>query len=155
MIFFTKYHLKKIILFFPFIILISCKLQEQSNNHGIIFLENRANKLIINNSNKNDVLKVIGEPHTKSIENENKWIYVERVLTKGEYHKLGQNILKSNNILILTFDKFGILTNKQLLDKNDLKNIDFSETQTENRITQKSFVEKLLQSLKGKMYGNR
>tara|TARA_B100000963_G_C22259902_1_gene508038 strand:- start:160 stop:627 length:468 start_codon:yes stop_codon:yes gene_type:complete len=155
MIFFTKYHLKKIILFFSFIILISCKLQEQSNNHGIIFLENRANKLIINNSNKNDVLKVIGEPHTKSIENENKWIYVERVLTKGEYHKLGQNILKSNNILILTFDKFGILTNKQLLDKNDLKNIDFSETQTENRITQKSFVEKLLQSLKGKMYGNR
>ena len=154
MFFFTKYHLKKIILF-SFIILISCKLQEQSNNHGIIFLENRANKLIINNSNKNDVLKVIGEPHTKSIKNDNKWIYVERVLTKGEYHKLGQNILKTNNILILTFDKFGILTDKQLLDKDDIKNIEFSESITENNITQKSFVEKLLQSLKGKMYGNR
>ena len=155
MIFFTKYHLKKIILFFSFIILISCKLQEQSNNHGIIFLENRANKLIIKESNKNDVLKIIGEPHTKSIENDNKWIYVERVLTKGEYHKLGKNILKSNNILILTFDKFGILINKQLLDKNDIKDIKFSESTTENRITQKSFVEKLLQSLKGKMYGNK
>ena len=154
MFFFKKCHLKKIILFL-FIILISCKLQEQSNNHGIIFLENRAKKLIVNNSNKNDVLKVIGEPHTKSIENENKWIYVERVLTKGEYHKLGQNILKSNNILILTFDKFGILTNKQLLDKNDIKDIKFSNSETENRITQKSFVEKLLQSLKGKMYGNK
>ena len=154
MFFFKKYHLKKIILFL-FIILISCRLQEQSNNHGIIFLENRAKKLIVNNSNKNDVLKVIGEPHTKSIDNENKWIYVERVLTKGEYHKLGQNILKSNNILILTFDKFGILTNKQLLDKNDIKDIKFSNSKTENRITQKSFVEKLLQSLKGKMYGNR
>ena len=154
MFFFTKYHLKKIILFL-FIILISCGLQEQSNNHGIIFLENRANKLIVNNSNKNDVLRVIGEPHTKSIESENKWIYVERVLTKGEYHKLGQNILKSNNILILTFDKFGILTNKQLLDKNDIKDIEFSNSKTENRITQKSFVEKLLQSLKGKMYGNK
>ena len=154
MFFFKKYHLKKIILFL-FIILISCRLQEQSNNHGIIFLENRAKKLIVNNSNKNDVLKVIGEPHTKSIDNENKWIYVERVLTKGEYHKLGQNILKSNNILILTFDKFGILTNKQLLDKNDIKDIKFSNSKTENRITQKSFVEKLLQSLKGKMYGNK
>ncbi len=154
MFFFKKCHLKKIILFL-FIILISCRLQEQSNNHGIIFLENRAKKLIVNNSNKNDVLKVIGEPHTKSIDNENKWIYVERVLTKGEYHKLGQNILKSNNILILTFDKFGILTNKQLLDKNDIKDIKFSNSKTENRITQKSFVEKLLQSLKGKMYGNR
>ena len=154
MFFFTKYHLKKI-LFFSFIILISCKLQEQSNNHGIIFLENRANKLIVSNSNKNDVLKIIGEPHIKSIENNNKWIYVERVLTKGEYHKLGQNILKSNNILILTFDKFGILIDKQLLDKNDIKDIEFSESKTENKITQRSFVEKLLQSLKGKMYGNR
>ena len=154
MFFFTKYHLKQILLF-SFIILISCKLQEQSNNHGIIFLENRANKLIVNKSNKNDVLKIIGEPHTKSIENNNKWIYVERVLIKGEYHKLGKNILKSNNILILTFDKFGILTNKHLLDKNDLKDIKFSESKTENRITQKSFVEKLLQSLKGKMYGNK
>ena len=154
MFFFTKYHFKKI-LFFSLFILISCKLQEQSNNHGIIFLENRANKLIINNSNKNDVLKVIGEPHTKSIENENKWIYVERVLTKGEYHKLGQNILKSNNILILTFDKFGILTDKQMLNKNDIEDLKFSEKITENNITQKSFVEKLLQSLKGKMYGNR
>ena len=154
MSFFTKYHLKKIHLFL-FIILISCKLQEQSNNHGIIFLENRANKLIVNNSNKNDVLKIIGEPHIKSIENDNKWIYVERVLTKGEYHKLGQNILKSNNLLILTFDKFGILIDKQLLDKNDIKDIEFSESKTENKITQRSFVEKLLQSLKGKMYGNR
>ena len=154
MFFFTKYHFKKI-LFFSFIILISCKLQEQSNNHGIIFLENRANKLIVNNSNKNDVLKIVGEPHIKSIENNNKWIYVERVLTKGEYHKLGQNILKSNNLLILTFDKFGILIDKQLLDKNDIKDIEFSESKTKNKITQRSFVEKLLQSLKGKMYGNR
>ena len=77
------------------------------------------------------------------------------MLTKGEYHKLGQNIIKSNNILILTFDKFGILTDKQLLNKNDIKDIEFSESKTENRITQKSFVEKLLQSLKGKMYGNK
>ena len=97
----------------------------------------------------------MGEPHTKSIEDENKWIYIERILTKGEYHKLGQNVLKSNNILILTFDKFGILTDKKLLNKNDLKEIKFSDSTTENKITQKSFVEKLLQSLKGKMYGNK
>tara|TARA_Y100001958_G_C21206147_1_gene532221 strand:+ start:523 stop:987 length:465 start_codon:yes stop_codon:yes gene_type:complete len=152
--FFIKYH-KKIVIVFSFIILISCKLQEQSNNHGIIFLENRSNKLILNSTNKNDVLKIVGEPHTKSIEDENKWIYIERILTKGEYHKLGQNVLKSNNILILTFDKFGILTDKKLLNKNDLKEIKFSDSTTENKITQKSFVEKLLQSLKGKMYGNK
>ena len=37
---------------------------------------------------------------------------LERVLTKGEYHKLGKNILKSNNVLILEFDKYGILKKK-------------------------------------------
>ena len=149
-----KYH-KNIFLIFVFIILISCGLQEASKNHGIVFLENRSNKLIINKSNKNDVIEIFGHPHSKSISDENEWFYIERILIKGEYHKLGKNILKSNNILILTFDKFGILTNKHLLDKNDLKDVKFSESKTENRITQKSFVEKLLQSLKGKMYGNK
>ena len=154
MFFFTKYHLKKI-LSFSFIILISCKLQEQSNNHGIIFLENRANKLIVNNSNKNDVLKIIGEPHIKSIENDNKWIYVERVLTKGEYHKLGQNILKSNNVLVLEFDKYGILKKKNFYNKDDKKNVEFSSKQTSNELTKKSFIENVLSSVKEKMYGRR
>ena len=83
-----------------------------NKNHGIVFLENRANKLIINKSNKNDVIKDYREPHSKSIDNENEWIYFESVLTKGEYHKLGQHILKTNNVLVLNFDKFGILKKK-------------------------------------------
>ena len=146
MFFFTKYHLKKILLF-SFIILISCKLQEQSNNHGIIFLENRADKLIVNKSNKNDVLKIIGEPHTKSIENDNKWIYVERVLTKGEFIKLGQNVLKTNNVLVLTFDKYGVLKEKNFIDKNSKNKLKFSQDSTENNLSQKSFTEKFLESL--------
>ena len=72
-----------------FIILISCQLQEPSNNHGILFLKNRADKLVISQSNINDVIKLIGQPHSKSVNNKNEWIYIERVLTKGEYHKLG------------------------------------------------------------------
>ena len=42
------------------------------------------------------------------------WIYIERVLTKGEFHKLGQNVLKENNVLVLTFDKYGILKIKNV-----------------------------------------
>ena len=41
------------------------------------------------------LLKLIGQPHTKSINNENEWIYIERILTKGKFHKLGQNVLKT------------------------------------------------------------
>ena len=75
-----------------FIILIACKFQEPSKNHGIVFLENRSKKLELGVSNKNDVLSIIGNPHSKSISNDDDWIYIERVLTKGEFLKLGQNV---------------------------------------------------------------
>ena len=94
MFFKFKNHLKKIFLIL-FIILNGCKLQEPSKNHGILFLENRSNKLIVEKSNKNDVLKVIGQPHSKSINNDDIWFYIERTLTKGKYHKLGKHVLKN------------------------------------------------------------
>ena len=142
------------LIFFVFS-LVSCQFQDPYKNHGITFLDNRAEKLIVNKSNKNDVVQILGQPHSKSFSNENSWIYIERVLTKGEYHKLGKNILKSNNVLILEFNKYGILASKNLIDKNDIKKIRFSQKITENQITQKSFVEKFLSSVKSKMYSNR
>ena len=151
---FFKYH--KIITLVVFsIILNACQLQEPTKNHGILFLENRSNKLVINSDNKNDVLKIIGNPHTKSIDNDDNWIYIERVLTKGSYHKLGKNVVKSNNVLVLTFDKYGVLKNKSFLNKNDIKKLKFSEKITENNLSKKSFVQKFLSSLKAKMYANR
>ncbi len=148
-------HYFKISLLILCIILISCQFQEPSNNHGIVYLKNRSEKLKINYSNTNDVIKIIGLPHSKSIDNENYWIYIERVLTKGEYHKLGRNVLKENNVLVLQFDKYGVLKNKDFLDKNDLKKLNFSEKSTENKLTRKSFVEELLTSIRSKMYGQR
>ena len=144
-----------IIILFIFFILIGCQLQEPNKNHGIIFLENRSEKLTVNKTNKNDVIKAIGYPHSQSINNKNEWIYIERILSKGEYYKLGQNILKANNILILEFDKYGILSNKTLLNKNDIQKIRFSKKITKNDLGEKSFVEKFLQSVKAKMYSNR
>ena len=141
--------------FFILVILNACKLQEPSKNHGIVFLKNRSEKLELNKTNKNDVIRIIGQPHTKSINNNNDWIYIERVLTKGEYHKLGQNVLKANNVLILKFDKFGILKEKKFLDKNDKNKLVFAEMKTENNLTQKSFIEKFLSSMRSKMYGKK
>tara|TARA_B100000767_G_C19659979_1_gene490536 strand:+ start:106 stop:537 length:432 start_codon:yes stop_codon:yes gene_type:complete len=142
-------------LIFIFFILNGCQLQDPSKTHGIVFLKNRSEKLTINKSNKNDVLQVIGQPHSRSINNDNEWIYIERVLTKGAYHKLGQNVLKANNVLILYFNKYGILTNKKFLNKEDKQKIAFSKAETENDLTQKSFVEKFLSSIRSKMYGKK
>ena len=150
---FFKNH--KIIYLIFFIILYACKLQEPYKNHGIVFLENRANKLLINKSNQNDVIKIIGQPHSKSIDDKNEWVYFERILTRGDYHKLGQNILKESNVLVLNFDKFGILESKKLLTKNNKNKLKFSEKETENELTRKSFVEQFLSSVRQKMYRNK
>lgn len=154
MFFCVKYHYYKILIILLFI-LSNCQLQESAKNHGILFLENRANKLEINKSNKNDVINIIGEPHSKSFTNEDMWIYVERTLTKGKYHKLGRHSLKTNNILVLDFDRYGILKEKKLFDKNDISKVSFSKKTTENELAKRSFVESFLQSIKEKMYQGR
>ena len=132
-----------------------CKLQEPLKTHGIIFLENRAAKLTINQSNKNDTVKILGQPQVKSDETSDSWIYVERILSKGKYHKLGKHVMKENNVLVLHFDKFGILEEKEYYGKDDINKIKFSESITENQMTRKSFVQKFLQSVKSKMYRNK
>ena len=154
MFFLFKYH-KKLIIFILFIILSACQLQDPNKTHGIVFLENRAKKLIINTSNKNDVVKVIGLPQIKSEIDNNTWMYLERTLTKGKFHKLGKHVLNDNNVLVLSFNKYGILEFKEFLNKEDINKIKFSEKTTENDLNRKSFVQSFLESVKQKMYSNR
>ena len=95
-------------------------------------------------------------PHSKSIdENEDSWIYIERVYGKGKYHQLGKNVILKNNVAVLTFDKYGILKKKKIYNKEDINKLGFNKNETENIMTQKSFVEKFLSSIKAKMYGNK
>ena len=54
---FFKNHVQRLIL--VIIILSGCQFQEPNKLHGIVFLENRAKKLIINKSNKNDIIKLV------------------------------------------------------------------------------------------------
>jgi len=153
MCFFFKNH--NILPAILFLILIGCQLQEPTKTHGILFLENRSNQLTVKKNNKNDVLKLIGSPHSRSFNDEDEWIYIERVLTKGSFHKLGQNIIKSNNVLVLSFNKYGILNSKNFLNQGDLNQLSFSKSITDNDLSKKSFVESFLSSIKSKMYSNR
>ena len=146
---FFKYH---IFLFFLFIFISGCQLKEPLKPHGIMYLENRSNELNISKSNKNDVIKIIGRPHIKDNQSDETWIYFERILSKGKFHKLGQHVLKENNVLVLIFDKYGVLTSKDFLDKEEMNDLKFSTSSTENILTGKSFVQRFLQSVKQKMY---
>ena len=149
---FKIYNFKSFYILSFFILLLGCQLKEPQQNHGILFLENRSVKLQVDVTNQNDVIKIIGQPHSKSINDENEWFFIERTLTKGEFHKLGKNILKESNILVLKFDEYGILKKKTFLTKEDIKNLAFSNKETSNELSQKSFVQKFLTSLRDKMY---
>ena len=148
-------HYKKLYITFFLILLNNCQLKEPNKPHGINFLENREKTLTIGKTNQNDVIKLIGNPHSKSIKNENTWIYFERTITKGKLVKLGQNVLKENNVLELKFDKYGVLKNKKIINKSDMNKVIYSKNETENEISQKSFVGKFLSSVRQKMYGKK
>ena len=98
------------------------------------------------------MVKIIGKPHIEDTETNETWIYFERILTKGKFHKLGQHVLSENNVLVLDFNKYGILENKNFLNKEKMNSLKFSESSTENILTKKSFVQKFLQSVRQKMY---
>ena len=138
------------IIFFAFF-LNNCQLKEANKTHGINFLENREKVLVVGTTNKNDVIKIIGNPHVKSITEDDTWIYIERVITRGSLVKLGQNVLKKNNVLELKFDKFGVLVDKKIYSKDSMNLVKYSKKQTVNDISQPSFVGKFLSSVRQKM----
>ncbi len=94
----------------------------------------------------------MGKPHVTSIDDRNTWMYFERIFAKGQLHKLGRDVLVENNVIVLSFNSQGILEKKKLVTKEEMKKINFSDEETENIKTQKSFVSKFLNSIKQKMY---
>jgi len=148
-------HSKLIYIIFFLFFLNNCQLNEPNKAHGINFLENREKTLKIGKTNQNDIIKLIGNPHSKSLSNENTWIYFERTITKGKLIKLGQNVLKENNVLELKFNKYGVLIKKKIYNKKNMNKVSYSKDETKNDVSQPSFVGKFLSSIRQKMYGKR
>jgi outer membrane protein assembly factor BamE (lipoprotein component of BamABCDE complex) len=137
------------------VILTSCQRKEIVRTHGISYLENREKLAIINKSNKNDVVKFLGQPASKGMTDNNIWIYIERTHTKGKLLKLGRSELSKNNTLILEFNNYGILSNKRFYNINDMNKVEFAEDITENEIKKQNFIRSFLSSVKSKMENKR
>ena len=148
-------HIRFISILLLLTILSNCQLKEPIKGHGINFLQNRSEKILVNQSNKNDVLNILGNAHTKSINDENLWFYFDRKIASGKLVKFGDIDLLENNVLVLNFDKYGVVINKEFFSKEDMKKITYSEMKTENPVTKDSFVSSFLQSVRQKMYGKR
>ena len=140
-------YLSVIILFF----ITACQQKEVTKTHGIAYLEKREKLIVVNKSNKNDTINVLGQPSTKGMTDDNLWIYIERTTTRGSLFKLGRGYLKKNNVLVLEFDKYGILTKKEFYNKKKMKKISFAKDITANEIRKENFIEGFLSSVRQKM----
>ena len=132
-----------------------CQRNEVLKTHGISYLEKREKLIVINKTNKNDTVKILGHPATKGMVNDNLWIYIERTKTRGKLLKLGRNYLKKNNVLILEFNKYGILTKKKFYDKSKMNKVNFAKAITENDIRKENFIYGFLSSIRQKMESKR
>ena len=137
------------------LLLNNCQIREQNKLHGVVYLENREKLLKIGSDNKNNVIELLGQPHSKSLSKNDNWIYFERKTSKGKLIKLGQNVLKTNNVLELKFDKYGILISKKIYTMNEMNSVKTSKEVTVNDIDSPGFMQKFLSSIRQKMYGNK
>lgn len=114
-------------------------------------MEKKQTKLTINETNRNDIIKLIGPPSTKSTFDNDILIYIERKTTSSRLIKLGKKKLLVNNVLVLEINDRGLLLSKKFLNKDDMQKINFDEDVTEISYTKKSFIYNFLYSLRQKI----
>ena len=129
----------------------NCTLNKNIDYHGVKSLELKSAGLSINNSNQNDIIKLLGQPSTKSNFDENLWIYIEKSTGSTKLMGLGKKELLTNNILILEINNKGILKNKILFNKDNMTKLSFSKETTEMSITQRSFIYSFFSSIRQKI----
>tara|TARA_B100001939_G_C16632914_1_gene484238 strand:+ start:174 stop:635 length:462 start_codon:yes stop_codon:yes gene_type:complete len=141
----------RIFLIILFIIASGCKANKVSKNHGFISLETKFEKIQINKTNKNDLIKNIGHPSSISEFDENKWFYIERKKTNQSLFKLGIKKINKNNILIVDFNNKGLVENKKLIDLNNMNDVKYVKKITQKEFDQDNTIYNIFSSLREKI----
>ncbi len=129
----------------------NCSLNKVVQHHGVHNLEKKQTKLKVNYTNKNEIVKLIGPPSTKSTFDNDVYIYVEKKTSSSKLTKLGKKKLLINNILVLEIDNKGLLLSKKFYNKDDMNNLKFDETETGINYSKKSFIYNFLSSMRKKI----
>ena len=141
----------KYILILSLFFTLSCSLNKVKNNHGVLSLEKKINKITIDKSNKNDIINIFGPPSTKSTFDNNIWIYIERKKTNRSIFALGNKKIVKNNVAILEIDNKGILKKKEIFDLSNMNKYKFSQNKTQNTYTKDSYIYGVLTSFREKI----
>ena len=129
----------------------NCSPKKVVKHHGVPLLEKKQDSLVLNESNKNDVIKILGEPSTTSLFDDKIWFYIERKQTQSELINLGKMEIYKNDVLVVEFDNLGILKDKKLYDIKDMKDIKIAKETTLTVNKNKSFLYDFMSSMRQKM----
>ena len=143
--------MKFITLLLIFFITIGCSVNKVKNNHGVLSLQSKIEKITINKSNTNDIIDIFGPPSTKSTFDNNLWFYIERKKTNSSIFKLGNQKITKNNIVVLEINSKGLLMSKKLYDMSNMNKHKFSENNTESTYQKNSYIYGVLTSLREKI----
>jgi len=142
--------MKKILIIF-ILLLSSCSLNKVIKHHGVHNLEKKQSKLKINETNKNDIIKLIGPPSTQGAFDNDILIYIERKTSSSKVTKLGRKNLLKNDVLVLELNNKGMLISKNFYNKEDMNVVNFDKENIEGNFTKRSFVYNFLKSVREKI----
>ena len=142
---------KTLFIIFLFLIVTNCSFKKVVKHHGVPYLESKQSSLILNKTNKNDILRILGTPSTTSKFDNDLWIFIERKQTQSELKNLGKMKIFENNVLVLEIDKYGILKKKDFYNKDDMENIKISELTTNNTHKKRTFLYDFFSSMRQKI----
>ena len=136
---------------FILISLSNCSLKTVVDHHGIHYLDQKEKKITINESNRNDIIKLLGPPVVQSTFDTDLYIYIEKKTSSTNLLKMGERETLTNNVLLLEFDDKGILVKKVFKDIDQMKKLEFDKNETELEMTKKTFLYEFLGGLRTKI----
>ena len=142
---------KVLYIFLILITVTNCTPKKVVKHHGVPFLEKKQNSLVVNESNKNDIVKILGNPSTTSKFDNDTWIYIESKKTQSELKNLGQMKIYKNDILVLEIDELGILKKKEFYNLENMNDIKVAKEITGTIYSKNSFIYEFMSSMRQKI----
>ena len=129
----------------------NCGFKKRVDHHGVHLLKKKSDLIIVSETNKNDIIKILGPPSVISTFNNDLYFYIERKTTTDRIIKLGKMKYLENNVLVLEVDNRGILLDKQFFDLKKMKNIKIVSKETTVDYQKQSFIYDFLSSMRQKI----
>ena len=142
--------IKVLYIIFFFLVVSSCSIKPVVKHHGVPFLEKKQLSLVVNQSNKNDIKKILGNPSTTSKFDNDVWIYIERKQTQSKLKNFGKLKISKNDVLVLEIDNYGILKKKEFYNINDMENIKIADKTTNSIFRKNTFIYEFMSSMRQK-----